>query len=275
MDLSVRIIPPTVPHTHTVVFLHGRGDNTQNFISSLDHSRDSRNRTLLDTFPSFRWVFPQAKIRACAASPRQTMTQWFDIWNVADFSEQEDLQAIGLRESVASLGVILEREAAILGDQWDCLVLAGISQGAATNVHTLLNLNLTTGQNGMRRLGAFLGFSCRMPFPGRTLTETRSVLGLEATPDNDEVIRNTPVLLEHCSDDLLVLVEGGRNLRDTLRRFGAQVVWKEYSEGGHWFNSPAGIDDAVEFLSSVLLTQRPDTNSSAQTQISFEAMDLS
>lgn len=36
-------------------------------------------------------------------------------------------------------------------------VLAGISQGAATNVHTLLNLNLE-GNQVPRRLGAFLGF---------------------------------------------------------------------------------------------------------------------
>ena len=234
MDLPVRIIPPTAPHTHTVAFLHGRGDNTQNFISSLDHSHDSRNRTLLENFPSFRWVFPQAKTQACAAFPGQTTTQWFDIFNAADFSEQEDLQAIGLRESVASMRAILEREAAILADRWDCLVLAGISQGAATNVHTLLNLNLTTSRNRMRRLGAFLGFSCWLPFPGRTLAESRNALGLEDTPDNDEVVRNTPILLEHCSDDPLVLVEGGRNLRDTLRRFGAHVIWKEYLDGGHW-----------------------------------------
>uniref|UniRef100_A0A1Y1L1Q1 palmitoyl-protein hydrolase n=1 Tax=Photinus pyralis TaxID=7054 RepID=A0A1Y1L1Q1_PHOPY len=101
-------------------------------------------------------------------------------------------------------------------------------------------------------LAAFIGFSCRMPFPGRTLKETRAVLGLEDAPEDDEVIRKTPVLLEHCVDDPLVLVENGRVLRDTLRGFGAEVHWREYPDGGHWFNSPAGMDDAAEYLTHIL-----------------------
>jgi predicted esterase len=92
-----------------------------------------------------------------------------------------------------------------------------------------------------------------MPFPGRTLAETRNVLGLENVPDNDEVLRNTPMLLEHCVDDPVVLIGNGRVLRDSLRGFGAQVSWKEYPDGGHWFNSPAGIDDVVDFLNQHVL----------------------
>jgi predicted esterase len=114
-------------------------------------------------------------------------------------------------------------------------------------VHTLLNLNAP------QRLGAFLGFSCRMPFPGKSLADTRAVLGLEDVPGNNEVLRGTPVLLEHYVDDPLVLIDWGRTLRDTLGEFGAQVTWKEYPDGGHWFNSPVGMDDAVEFLKSHVL----------------------
>lgn len=277
MYIPVQTISPTTIHTHTVVFLHGRGDHAQDFMSSLHHSRDSHKRSLFESFPSFRWVFPQAKMRACAAFPGQHMTQWFDIWNTADFSEQEGLQAIGLRESVAGLRAVLEREAAVLGGRWDLLVLAGISQGAATSVHTLLNLDLPPPAypTGPRRLGAFLGFSCRMPFPGRSLAGTRKVLGLEGVPDHDEIIQNTPVLLEHCADDPTVLVGDGRNLRDALQEFGAQVAWREYHQGGHWFNSPAGMDDAVQFLSAVLPRPKPVTATPAQAQPPTDAMDLS
>lgn len=264
MDLPFITIPPSAPHTHTVVFLHGRGDTAKSFALSLRYSRDSRNRTFPEIFPSFRWVFPQAEVRQCAAFPGDKIPQWFDIWNVSNFSEREELQATGLRESVASTRRILASEATLLGGQWDRLVLAGISQGAATGVHTLLNLSLPPaveeGQSVPRRLGAFVGFSCRMPFPGRSLAATRRVLGLEGVPDTDEILRNTPVLLEHCVDDALVLVENGRGLRDTLRGFGAQVTWKEYPQGGHWFNSPAGVDDAVEFLNNhVLKKALPDS----------------
>ena len=214
-------------------------------------------------------------MRECIAFPGNKMSQWFDIWNVSNFSEREDLQAAGLRESAASIRRLLSSEATILGGQWDRLVLAGISQGGATSVHTLLALSLPPAVEGQqevpRGLGAFLGFSCRMPFPGKSLTETRRVLALDSVPDTDEVIRNTPMLLEHCVDDPLVLVGNGRDLRDTLRGFGARVTWKEYPKGGHWFNSPQGIDDAVEFLNCQALK-----NLSTGGNLSLlDSMDLS
>ncbi|TVY35183.1 Acyl-protein thioesterase [Lachnellula occidentalis] len=279
MDTPLITIPPSAPHTHTVVFLHGRGDTAKKFASSLQYSTDSQNRTLPEIFPSFRWVFPQAEIRQCTTNPGDKISQWFDIWNVSNFSDHEELQATGLKESVSYISRILASEATVLGGQWDRLVLAGISQGAATSVHTLLNLSLpplVDGQQVSRRLGAFLGFSCRMPFPGRSLLETRKVLALEGVTDDDEVLRNTPVLLEHCVDDPLVLVENGRVLRDTLRGFGAQVTWKRYPDGGHWFNSPVGIDDAVEFLNNhVVKKVGARTSLTSETHALPESMDLS
>jgi acetyl esterase/lipase len=108
-------------------------------------------------------------------------------------------------------------------------------------------------------------------FPGKSLSETRKVLALDVVPDTDDVVCSTPILLEHCVDDPLVLVGNGRNLRDTLRGFSAQVTWKEYPKGGHWFNSPAGIDDVVEFLNCQVLK-----NSSIRRNLSSpDSMDLS
>ncbi|KAI3557867.1 acyl-protein thioesterase [Colletotrichum abscissum] len=239
---------PSTAHTHTVVFLHGRGDNAKNFMQSLNYSSDSQDRTLVDAFPSFRWVFPQAKTgKAMALGDR--VSQWFDIWNVNNFADHEEHQAEGLRDSVAAIREILTTEAELLGGKWNRIILAGISQGAAAGVHTLLNLRLPPGHS---RLGAFVGFSCRMPFPGRNLNDTRAILGLEDVPEGCALLEHTPILLEHCVDDPLVLVSNGRILRDTLGRFGAQVEWKEYQEGGHWFNSPSGMDDVVQFLNSHL-----------------------
>lgn len=41
---------------------------------------------------------------------------------------------------------------------------------------------------------------------------------------------------------------GWPGLRDTLSGFGASVERRECPSGGHWLNSPAGIDDAMPFL---------------------------
>ncbi|KAK1772407.1 alpha/beta-hydrolase [Phialemonium atrogriseum] len=273
MDIPFITIAPSAPHTHTVVFLHGRGDSAHNFAASLAHLHDSRHRTLVDAFPSFRWVFPQAPTRQCASSPDK-WPQWFDVWNIRDFAEREELQVAGLKEVVPAIRCILANEAALLGGRWDRVVLAGISMGAATSVHTLFNLDVLAAGGG--RLAAFLGFSCRCPFAGRTLAEMRNVLGLEGVPGHDDVLRNTPMLLEHCIDDPLVLVQSGRGLREILRGFGAHITWKEYPNGGHWLNSPTGTDDAVEFLNRhVLGTGRVEETSSIQPRGTSDAMDLS
>jgi predicted esterase len=134
MDLPLTTISPSVPHTHTVVFLHGRGDNARKFAQSLLYSRDTHNRTFPEIFPSFRWVFPQAGLLECAAFPGDKMSQWFDIWNVTNFSDREGLQAVGLNESVSIIRSVLASEAAILNGQWDHVVLARISQGWGTLV---------------------------------------------------------------------------------------------------------------------------------------------
>ena len=268
MEVEIPLaVNPSGPHTHTIVFLHGRGDNALKFADSLAYSPDSSSRTLLEALPSFRWVFPQAPLRRCASLP-DTVRQWFDVWNVRDFAENEELQAEGLREVVPAVRKILADEAALLGGRWDRVVLAGISMGAATSVHTLFNLDVP-------RLGAFLGFSCRCPFAGRTLAGMRGVLGLGGVPEHDSVLRNTPMLLEHCVDDPLVLVENGRTLRETLRGFGASVEWKEYADGRHWFNSPEGIDDALEFLDKHVVRPRNTDASQPSSDVLPEAMDIS
>ncbi|KAI0332801.1 alpha/beta-hydrolase [Cubamyces sp. BRFM 1775] len=262
-------MPPSEPHTHTVVFLHGRGDNARNFAKSLVYWRDSHNRSLFQAFPSFRWVFPQAPTRQCASLPDK-WPQWFDVWNVQDFADREELQAEGLREVVPQIRRLLANEASLLGERWDRVMLAGISMGGATAAHVLFHLDIPATGGG--RLAAFLGVSCRCPFLGRSLPEMRKAIGLEdGVPDHANVLRNTPVLLEHCADDPLVRLQNGYGMRDTLREFGAEVEWKEYPSGGHWFNTPAGMDDAVEFINRRVLGK----NSEEQAERSDDTMDLS
>ncbi|KAI0465604.1 phospholipase/carboxylesterase family protein [Xylaria cf. heliscus] len=118
-------------------------------------------------------------------------------------------------------------EVAVLGGRWDRIVLAGISMSGATSSHFLINLK--------EPLGSFMEFSAWL-------------FGLEDVPDHDDILRKSPVLLEHCVNDLLVLLQNGWGLRDTLRRLGCWVEWKKYPNGGHWFQSPNGGDDAVLLL---------------------------
>lgn len=258
---------PGHPHTHTVIFLHGRGDDAHNFMKCLQGGTwvDSQRRTPMDVFPTFRWVFPTAGMKPCArpGGPR-AMSQWFDMWDHLNLRYREEMQAPGLREGVGRVRELIATEAGKLGGRYDRIVLMGISQGGATSVHTLLNLHLPGG-GGPRRLGAFVGVACRMPFPERSLAETRKVLALDGIDGNssgsgsgsdNDILRNTPIMLEHCADDPTVLVESGKQLRQTLEGFGASsLIWREYPNGGHWFKSPEGLDDLAMFLNKVLSTE--------------------
>lgn len=246
---------PGHAHTHTVIFLHGRGDNAADFKKVITHNTwaDSQARSPIDVFPTFRWVFPTAGWKPCARpGGPQNMSQWYDVWDHLNLKDNEMLQQPSLRESVERVRGLVAEEAAKLGGRWDKIVLMGISQGGATSVHTLLNLVLPPDYTGPKRLGALVGVSCRLPFAGRSLQDTRTVLGLEGVREGNEVLKNTPILLEHCLDDGTVLFASGQQLRDTLREFGATVQWKEYPAGGHWFKSPEGLEDLTAFLAKVL-----------------------
>lgn len=255
------VVPPSRrPHTHTVIFLHGRGDTARSLAETLHHFSDSRSRSLFELFPSFRWVFPQAPIREVARTGDRTC-QWFDVWDMGNLEEREGVQRGGVAESVERLGRVVRDEAGMLGG-WEGVVVAGISQGAAAGLHAVLNLD---GRGlGVRGIGAVMGFSCWLPFLRETLAETRAEVGVwrgggevdgeeEGKEDDDdaEILRSTPILLEHCADDPLVPAAAGRAGRDALARWGADVTWREYPDGGHWFNCPAGAEDVAEFLRGV------------------------
>ncbi|KAH8668456.1 acyl-protein thioesterase [Xylariales sp. PMI_506] len=248
MELARSVVLPQKEHTHTVIFLHGRGDTAQSLAENLFLLKDTYGRSLDEIFPSVRWVFPQAEIIFCEKE-NQEWSQWFDVWNTLDFSDREELQAPGLQESVRSLIRLTHLEAQAVGGL-DRVVLAGFSQGGSTVMHVALNLpsiDIPNASPGPARLAGLIGISCRLPFPGGTLEETREVLGLDTTP-NDEILRDTPVFLAHCVDDPLVLVEYGRQLSASLTGFGMKGVSLEYSEGGHQIQAPQGIDDMVVYL---------------------------
>lgn len=237
--LSSLAFEPMKPHTHTVIFLHGRGDTAHNFSFILSGAVDFQDRTLAEAFPSFRWVFPNAP------GPRR---QWFHVSDGKNRSANEDEQAAGLRTIIPEIKRILCEEAAKLGGRWDRLILAGLSMGAATSLQTFLSLHITETDGG--HLGAVICIAGKCHLESRGLNGIREAVGGNV-PEGSAVLITTPVLLEHCADDTTVPVRFGRTCRDFLTRIGVDVTYKEYQEGGHWIKSPQGIDDIAAFLEKV------------------------
>ncbi|KAH6892349.1 Phospholipase/Carboxylesterase family protein [Thelonectria olida] len=279
MDPNLRIftIPNAVPFharppTHTIIFLHGRGDSARNFVETLGFSPDAHGHSITQSFPSVRWVFPEPVARPGG----ERALQWFKVPDDLSDKADEDTQVEGLRKYVASIRNLIHREAFYLNGRYHRIGLMGHCQGAATALHALLSLDIKVmpddadGTPLPRRLAAFIAFGARMPFPGRSLEGTRAVLHLDDTTATDkdsnhnEILHNTPILLEHCDDDTIHPVKDGRALRDTLVSFGADVTLHEYVRGGHWFNTPCGIEDAIAFLEQALELERKDPKTFAR-----------
>ncbi|GAW17772.1 hypothetical protein EKO27_g7973 [Xylaria grammica] len=248
MAISSVSLPAHNLHTHTVVLLHGRGSNAREASQQLWETLDRRKESIQHILPSVKWVFPQAD-EVYSERFEQYLPEWFDIWDSRNPDQRRELQIHGLKEVIPQLVRLIHNEASTVGLQ--NVILAGISQGCATAIQTLLNFPVSELRQGESRLCAFIGLSGWMSLGESSVQESREVLGLEGSRPSDDLYRNTPVFISHCTDDGVVSIEQGKRLRDTLTAYGMSVTWKEYPTGGHWINSPQGVEDIVAFLRSL------------------------
>jgi lysophospholipase-2 len=239
------VVAPKAPHTHTIIFLHGRGSHGAEFQSEFFESLASDERFLLDIFPGYKWVFPTAA-RRYTETEQEEIQQWFDMESVREPRLRAEEQLEGLRESVQFVVEIVKKEAEEVGG-YEKVFLGGISQGCATAVVALLTIE--------KKMAGFIGMSGWAPFPSPS-SEASSNQDFVQWVQEKVRLRNSkfegaamgPVLLEHAEDDEVVPVENGFGLCEGLRGLGMKVEWQEYVDGGHWINEPRGIDDMVRFI---------------------------
>lgn len=272
------VVLPTSIHTHTIILLHGRGSNGEEFADELFEGESFSGQSLPQHFPGFKWVFPTAKSSISTVFD-EDLVQWFDIYSLTNPNSQQELQIDGLRESVAFVHSLIDKEVRVFGPSaGDRIILGGISQGCAVAIVTLLS--------GACGIGAVVGFNGWMPLLSRVKgvissppnncnalkerkcdrlasalreslsmakgREPRSVdRGQEnVLADFEEEHIHTPIFLSHTKDDNVVDIALGREMRRTLIALGTHnVVWKQYEIGGHWIPAPEGFQDLVEFLS--------------------------
>jgi lysophospholipase-2 len=220
------IHPPTAPHTHAVVLLHGRSSTASTFHSELFESQDSTDAFFPDLFPSVKWVFPCASQRFSNLEQEAT-NQWFDMASVQRPWEDAEMQKDGLEESAEWLVRMVEEECGEVG--WRNVIVGGISQGYAMGVYIILTREM--------EVGGFVGWSGWWP-------NLEEGVGKE--------VDDVPVLLQHCRDDSVVPVENGEELARRLREMGREVKWECFEDGGHWLNEPEGMDGVVQFFKEVM-----------------------
>ncbi|XDG01036.1 hypothetical protein ABKA04_000651 [Annulohypoxylon sp. FPYF3050] len=260
MSRKTYIVGPQDPdnHTHTIIFLHGRDSECEEFASELFESEASipigQPRTLPHRLRNVRWVFPSAPLLSSARFGA-VMSQWFDMWSVENPEERVELQEEGLRISVNVILNVIQQEESLVPRQ--NIFLSGISQGFATALATFFS----DGQG----FAGLIGLCSWMPLSNtindlvairHEKTELLNALqNAFLRPPNRQVdpvaIISTPVFLGHAIDDEVVPIQNGKRMRDILRDLNFSVDFHEYQDGGHWINEPAGVDDIVNFVAKI------------------------
>ncbi|KAL2409332.1 hypothetical protein ABEF95_003542 [Exophiala dermatitidis] len=272
MQMAVVIQPETAKHSHTVIFLHGRDSNAQEFADEFFECEASQPlgqpRTLPDLFPGTRWVFPTAPILHSKRFDT-TMSQWFDMWSVENPDERVELQTEGLKQSIAGLAEVIRAEESLVPRE--NIFLGGISQGFATALSTFF----ADGQS----FAGLIGISSWMPFASivedldssgagnaRLISAVHKMYSAQYPKKGPSLsLQSTPIFLGHSIDDGVVPIENGKRMRDILvhsLRFDAQLY--EYQDGGHWINEPQGVADMVDFLNT---NMRKHDNNNARNNV--------
>ncbi|KAI2617651.1 phospholipase/carboxylesterase [Hypomontagnella submonticulosa] len=226
-------------HTHTVIFLHGKGSDCEEFSSEFFESEASlpadQPRTLLDLFPTIRWTFPSAPITYSQRFECDE-SQWFDMWSVENPNEKAELQASGLKQSIEMILSIIEQEETYVPREK--IFLGGISQGFATAYSASVLSN--------KSFAGLIGLCSWEPSAALALVLADRCME-SGVSEHEE--KSTQVFLGHAKDDSVVPIEEGRKLYATLEtREKTAVDYHEYEDGGHWINEPQGVDDMVKFL---------------------------
>lgn len=143
------VVHPKDTHSHSLIFLHGRGDTGSNFGSLFFVSPSSSDFTLAQLYGRVKWIWPTTKVRFSSRF-RCHINQWFDVHSLAQPETWSDLQLEGLREAVHFVHGLI-RDEMDAGIPPERIMIGGISQGCATALHVVLSFE--------RRLGGFVGIA--------------------------------------------------------------------------------------------------------------------
>ena len=133
------IYTPATTHSHSLILLHGRGDNAENFAALLTLMQIPAyaNRTLLECLPTTKFILPTATLTHASRFAEMRLRQWFDCWSYFEQEEREELQVEGLRATVGHVHGLIRREVELVGA--GNVVLGGLSQGCAASLISLLS----------------------------------------------------------------------------------------------------------------------------------------
>lgn len=196
--LACQIVEPSVAAQATVIWLHGLGADSSDFVPIVSELK-------LPTHYPVRFIFPDAPVRSITLNGGYPMRAWYDIYGLTEDSPED---AAGIQESEQAIRELIHREQE-KGISADRIILVGFSQGGAMALHCGLRYPET--------LGGIIALSTYLPVSDTVLHQAT------------DVSRKTPIFIGHGKHDTLIPEAWGKMARDKLRELGYQVEWQSYS----------------------------------------------
>ncbi|KAF7558475.1 hypothetical protein G7046_g5686 [Stylonectria norvegica] len=275
------VIPPlSSVHKFTIIFLHGRGSNAKKFHAPLLSMPAPDGATFQEALANTKFVFPTAPLMRATKYRRTIIHQWYD--GTGDWEPEARGE---MRPSVEYIHELLRKEIRLVGGNARRVVLAGISQGCAMSLTSLLlwegdPLGAVVVMCGFMPLNASLMstleegesqgeeddimFETEMEddiFESdsaaddetplhRAIEELREEAELPSpTKKSTFPFLSTPIFIGHGVKDDNVEYKHGKLAAELLQKMGATVDFHTYPELGHWY-SPEMLGNIVTFLSS-------------------------
>lgn len=181
----------------SVLWLHGLGADGGDFVPILPE-------LVRRGWPSIRFVFPHAPVRAVTINNGMRMRAWYDIRDF-DLANRADEQ--GVAESIAQVAALIEREVA-RGVPASRIFLAGFSQGGA--------ITLAAGLRRSEPLAGLVGLSTYLP-----AAHTAAAALVEAA-------KAQPLFMAHGTQDPVVPFAAGERSAEWMRAHGFEVEFHRY-----------------------------------------------
>jgi phospholipase/carboxylesterase len=183
-----------------VIWLHGLGADGYDFVPMIPQLN-------LPATARLRFVFPHAEVRPVTINAGYSMRAWYDIRELSPAGRDDEAGLAATRDRIERY---VEREQAG-GIAARRIVLGGFSQGGAVALHV-----------GLRHAARLAGIVCLSGYlPLRERLED----------DLAAANRQTPILMCHGREDVVVLPAFGEQSRDALVAAGLAVDWRQYSMG--------------------------------------------
>lgn len=196
-ELKCIEISPTQSPKATIIWLHGLGADSSDFVPMVDQL-NIKNREAI------RFVFPEAPTRAITINQGMVMTGWYDIYGLALDSKED---SSGIEQSRKLITNLIEKEIK-RGVDHNKIIIGGFSQGGAMALYAGL-----TFHQELRSLISLSGYC---------------VLANKLQKELVAANKNTPIWMAHGLFDPVVTLNLGTTSFEIFKKLNLNVTFKKY-----------------------------------------------